>query len=265
MKLKCRRFSIATIAAIGILLSPILNAAYAQSTIQKLFGITEPRTQDVTPYWSEGLNTLLEIYCTDLRCNADPAHTDDAYVFTLNDVKIPTSEIGAGNTKTEILVKSVRASIAKNGLMSFNGFPEKIDLSIEGITLNDDGIKELAAILSQNDKRLQRLIARELAKESIQLTASLERHENIFELKAEISLLSGDTIGLGLSAVTPAKVLEYLTKDQITAKDLAELEEPALRGAMLFDSVAWERLQTLSIQNVSSKRRVPVKSFFGLM
>lgn len=246
------KFFMSLLVAASLLMVSLPTRSSAQSTIEKLFGINEVRTQELTPYWSEGLHTLLEIFCTSLRCEAERSDDDDHYIFDLADVEIPASEFGEDSALI-IQIESIRAAISKDGLRDFNGFPANAEITISGITLNDEGILEIAAAIFEDDPRIQRLIAREIAKESLSFTASLRRGEGDYSFDFAVKLLSGDQIEGSLTALATSPILTYLVKDEISAGDLSDIEDQAVRGALLYDSISWDKVFEIPLQMASVK------------
>lgn len=244
------RFFISLLVAASLLMVSLPTKGSAQSAIEKLFGVDEVRTQELTPYWSEGLHTLLEIFCTSLRCEADRSDDDTHYIFDLADVELPFSEFG-GESALVVQIESIRASISKDGLRDFNGFPENADITISGITLNDEGILEIVAEIFEDDPRLQRLLAREIAKESLSFTTSLRRGEGDYTLDFALKLLSGDQIGGSLTALSTSPILAYLVKDVVSGADLSDIEDQSVRGALLYDSIAWSRVFNVPLRKAS--------------
>jgi len=244
------RFFVSLLVAASLFMASLPTKGSAQSTVEKLFGINEVRSQELTPYWSEGLHTLLEIFCTSLRCEAERSDDDTHYFFSLADVELPASELG-GESALVVQVESIRASISKDGLRDFNGFPENLDISISGVTLNDDGILEIAAALFSNDTRLQRLISRELAKESLSLKLSLRRGEIDYKLDFSIKLLSGDQISGSITLLATKPIFTFLIKDMVSADELSDIEDRSVRGALLYDSIEWSSITYSPLIGVS--------------
>lgn len=230
------------LAAVSLMTASLPTTVGAQSTIERLFGVTDVRTQELTPYWSEGLHTLLEIFCTDLRCQANRSDENDKYAFSLDNIELPVSEFGMESSAI-VQIGEIRANISKDGLSAFNGFPTLVDFSISGITINDDGINEIANTLFADEPRMQRLIAREIAKESLSLEMSLTRDSDIdFILDFSVELLSGDRISASIAILASRPILTFLKKEEILAADLQAIDDESVRGAFLYDSIDWASL-----------------------
>lgn len=244
------RFFVSLLIVLSLFMTSLPTRSSAQSTIEKLFGINEVRTQELTPYWSEGLHTLLEIFCTSLRCEAERSDDDANYIFDLADVELPFSEFGE-DSAIVVQIESIRAAISKDGLRDFNGFPANADITISGITLNDEGILEIAAAIFEDDPRIQRLIAREIAKESLSFTASLSRGEEDYSFYFSVKLLSGDQIEGSVIALATSPIFTYLVKDEISVEDLSDIEDQAVRGALLYDSIAWDKVLDAPVREAS--------------
>ncbi len=244
------RFFRSFLVVVSLLTASLPTLGNAQSAVERLFGVNEVRTQELTPYWSEGLHTLLEIFCTNLRCKAERSDDDTHYIFDLADVELPFSEFGE-ESDIVVQIESIRVAISKDGLRDFNGFPANADITISGITLNDDGILEIAAAIFEDDPRIQRLIAREIAKESLSFTASLRRGEGHYRFDFSIELLSGDRISGSLTALATTPIFTYLVTDNILAEDLNDIEDQAVRGALLYDSISWGKVVEVPVRDAS--------------
>ena len=212
----------------------------------------EDKTRDITPYWSEGIATLLTMYCGDPGCAAELSEDDQTYIFDLANINIPAQKLGITSAAI-VQFGKIQARIDKDGLKNFNGFPQSIKINISDITLNEAGIKEIVTKLFKNNPFIQSLASREFAKEKLSLDVSIYRTDGNYTIDFTLQFLSQDMIEGSISFIAPDPVLSYLVKANVSAELLENMGHKLYRGAMLKDSIAWNKIRKLPIDQASLK------------
>lgn len=235
-----------------ILIAGVVSLCATQSPAQGIFGdlfkVQTPPDTERPALWFEAVETLVSIYCVDLRCEAEMGKSDEVLELGLSDLEIPLGEFIEG-TEATIFVENVSFKSSLEGDARLNGFPNNATLDLTGITVSDAAINEFTKAIFPDDPTTQRLVGREIAKEELSLRVAFNNEGGVAQIAIGAHLLSGDAIEAYLSVNLVDVVAAYLVSDDVSAAELADLGDPALQGAILFDSIGWKNLVNIPLNS----------------
>lgn len=220
----------------------------AQGVFGDIFKVKTPPDTERSVLWFDAVETLVSIYCVDLRCEADTKKSRDFANLTLEDLEIPLGEFVEG-TEATIFVEEVTFRSSLEGDTRLNGFPNSATLDLNGITVSDEAINEFTKAIFSDEPTTQRLVGREIAKERLLLKVDFDNEGGIAQITVGAGLLSGDMVEASLSVNLVDPVAQFLVKEEVSAAELKDLGDPALQGAILFDSIDWENLVKIPLNS----------------